>query len=119
MRKIQLVLAWFCPVILSCHYYSPKLTHFTLAGALFGMLCATYIGLYCGVWDANMMRAGGAFELLKDKHGFVMAGMEDVKYREYELELKPGIFCFYIRTAWRRQATRKNSFTGRNGWWMP
>lgn len=54
---IQLVLAWSCPVILSCHYYSPKLTHFTLAGALFGMLCATYIGLYCGVWDANMMRA--------------------------------------------------------------
>lgn len=26
-------------------------------GALFGMLCATYIGLYYGVWDANMMRA--------------------------------------------------------------
>lgn len=54
---IQLVLAWSCPVILSCHYYSPKLTHFTLMGALFGMLCATYIGLYYGVWDANMMRA--------------------------------------------------------------
>lgn len=54
---IQLVLAWSCPVILSCHYYSPKFTHFTLSGALLGMLCATYIGLYCGVWDANMMRA--------------------------------------------------------------
>ncbi|MCX4322913.1 MAG: hypothetical protein OSJ59_08095 [Lachnospiraceae bacterium] len=44
-------------MILYCHYYSPKLTHFTLMGALFGMLCATYIGLYYGVWDANMMRA--------------------------------------------------------------
>lgn len=54
---IQLVLAWSCPVILSCHYYSPKFTHFTLAGVLLCMLCATYIGLYCGVWDANMMRA--------------------------------------------------------------
>lgn len=54
---IQLVLAWSCPVILSCHYYSPKFTHFTLTGVLFCMLCATYIGLYCGVWDANMMRA--------------------------------------------------------------
>jgi len=31
---------------------------------------------------------------LKDKHGFVMAGMEDVKYREYGLELKPGDFLF-------------------------
>ncbi|MBD5443994.1 MAG: PP2C family protein-serine/threonine phosphatase [Lachnospiraceae bacterium] len=54
---IQLVLAWSCPVILSCHYYSPKFTHFTLIGVLLCMLCATYIGLYCGVWDANMMRA--------------------------------------------------------------
>lgn len=54
---IQLVLAWSCPVVLSCHYYSPKFTHFTLIGALLGMLCATYAGLYYGVWDANMMRA--------------------------------------------------------------
>lgn len=61
---IQLVLAWSCPIILSCHYYSPRFTHFTLTAALLGMLCATYIGLYCGTWDANMMRAlevpGGA-----------------------------------------------------------
>ena len=54
---IQLVLAWSCPVILSCHYYSPRFTHFTLTGVLLCMLCATYIGLYYGVWDANMMRA--------------------------------------------------------------
>lgn len=54
---IQLVLAWSCPVVLSCHYYSPRFTHFTLTGVLLGMLCATYIGLYCGVWDCNMMRS--------------------------------------------------------------
>lgn len=55
----QLVLAWSCPIVLSCHYYSPKFTHFTLMGALVCMLCATYIGLYCGVWDSNMMRSQG------------------------------------------------------------
>lgn len=54
---IQLVLAWACPIVLSCHYYSPRFTHFTLAGVLLCMLCAVYIGLYCGVWDANMMRS--------------------------------------------------------------
>lgn len=54
---IQLVIAWSCPVMLSCHYYSPKFTRFTLIGVLLCMLCATYIGLYYGVWDANMMRA--------------------------------------------------------------
>lgn len=32
-------------------------------------------------------RAGGKFELWKDKHGFVLAGMENARYREYELEL--------------------------------
>lgn len=54
---IQLVMAWACPVILSCHYYSPKLTHFTLIGVLICMLGAMYIGLYFGVWDSNMMRS--------------------------------------------------------------
>ncbi len=53
---IQLIMAWACPIILSCHYYSPRFTHFTLAGVLLCMLCATYVGLYFGVWDANMMR---------------------------------------------------------------
>lgn len=27
---------------------------------------------------------------MKDKHGFVLAGMEGVRYREYELQLSPG-----------------------------
>lgn len=37
-----------------------------------------------------IMRKGGEFELFKDKHGFVLAGMEGVRYREYELELNAG-----------------------------
>ncbi|MDO4540034.1 MAG: SpoIIE family protein phosphatase [Syntrophomonadaceae bacterium] len=35
-------------------------------------------------------RAGGAYELYKDKHGFVLGGMEGIRYREYTLELLPG-----------------------------
>ena len=34
--------------------------------------------------------AGGGFELIKDKHGFVVGGMEGVKYKDYELQLRPG-----------------------------
>ena len=41
-----------------------------------------------------IMRAGGGFELLKDKHGFVIGGMDGIKYKEYELELKPGSKLF-------------------------
>ena len=37
-----------------------------------------------------MMRAGGSFELYKDRHGFVIGGMENVKYRQYELKIHPG-----------------------------
>ena len=33
---------------------------------------------------------GGGFELFKDKHGFVIGGMEGSRYREYELQLSPG-----------------------------
>ncbi len=37
-----------------------------------------------------IMRSGGGFEILKDKHGFVIGGMEGVKYHDYELQLHPG-----------------------------
>jgi len=41
-----------------------------------------------------VMQPDGQFTLLKDKHGFVIGGMEEVKYREYELQLSPGSKLF-------------------------
>jgi sigma-B regulation protein RsbU (phosphoserine phosphatase) len=41
-----------------------------------------------------LMPAGGQFELVKDKHGFVIGGMEGVRYKEYELQMKPGSKLF-------------------------
>ena len=35
-------------------------------------------------------RGSGKYELLKDKHGLVIGAMEGIKYKDYELELKPG-----------------------------
>ena len=37
-----------------------------------------------------LMRAGGDFELFKDKHGFVIGGMAGMSYKEYEIQLNPG-----------------------------
>ena len=37
-----------------------------------------------------LKRADGDFELFKDKHGFVLGGMEGIRYKEYELQLNPG-----------------------------
>ena len=37
-----------------------------------------------------LMRAGGEYELIKDKHGLALAAMDGVSYRSYELQLNPG-----------------------------
>ena len=39
-------------------------------------------------------RADGPFELLKDKHGLVIGGLEDIQYKEYELQLEKGTKLF-------------------------
>lgn len=39
-------------------------------------------------------RGGGAFELVRDRHGFVLGGMEGIRHREYELTLAPGDMLF-------------------------
>ena len=41
-----------------------------------------------------LKQPGKPFELYKDKHGFVIGGMEGVKYREYELQLERGSKLF-------------------------
>lgn len=53
---IHTVLAWSCPIVLSCHYYSPSTTRFTTLLSLLLMLISYYAGLFIGVWDSNVMR---------------------------------------------------------------
>ena len=36
----------------------------------------------------------GTFELLKDKHGFVVGGMRGMKYKDYEIMMEPGSRLF-------------------------
>lgn len=52
-------------------------------------------------------KAGGEYELFRDKHGFVLAGMEGLKYREYEINLNPGDALF-VYTDGVAEATNKN-----------
>ena len=42
----------------------------------------------------TIKKPGGCYELLKDKHGFVVGGMEDMKYTDYEMQLDPGTSIF-------------------------
>ena len=36
----------------------------------------------------------GEFELIKDKHGFVIGGLENIRYHDYEIQLEPGSAVF-------------------------
>ena len=37
-----------------------------------------------------MIHPDGHAEMIRDKNGFVVGGLEDIKYRDYELKLEPG-----------------------------
>ena len=37
-----------------------------------------------------VVKKGGKFHMLKDKHGFVVGGLDGVKYKEYEILMEPG-----------------------------
>ena len=41
-----------------------------------------------------LRRGDGSYELLKDRHGFVIGGMDDMTYQEYEVQLQPGDAIF-------------------------
>ncbi|MBR2552645.1 MAG: serine/threonine-protein phosphatase [Erysipelotrichaceae bacterium] len=55
-----------------------------------------------------LKRANGDFEVLRDKHGFVIGGLEDATYKEYELQLEPGDKLF-VYTDGVTEATNKSS----------
>ena len=53
------------------------------------------------------IKNGRGFSLLKDKHGFVIGGMEGVKYRDYTFKLEPGDKLF-VYTDGLPEATNRN-----------
>ena len=55
-----------------------------------------------------LKQPSGSFELFKDKHGFVIGGMEGVRYREYTLQLEPGSKIF-VYTDGVAEATDSNN----------
>lgn len=69
------------------------------------MFVTAWIGLYeistgklvaanAGHEYPALRKANGEFELVKDRHGLVLGGMENIKYREYELVLEAGDTLF-------------------------
>ncbi|MBQ9642638.1 MAG: SpoIIE family protein phosphatase [Lachnospiraceae bacterium] len=58
------------------------------------------------------MTVDGTFELLKGKHGFVVGGLENVRYHEYELQMKPGDKLFLYTDGVPEATDEKNQMFG-------
>lgn len=53
------VLAWALPLMLSCHYYSKRLTQLTLLASWILFSASVYIGMYVGEGDMNLLTGVG------------------------------------------------------------
>ena len=59
-----------------------------------------------------ILRADGKFELYSDKHGFVLAGMENTRYREYALQLEAGDALFVYTDGVAEATDARNTLYG-------
>ena len=60
-------------------------------------------------------RKEGQFELIKDKHGFVLGGMPGSKYTDYELQLNEGDKLFLYTDGLPESTDRENRMLGTDG----
>lgn len=58
------------------------------------------------------VKHNGKFELIKDKHGFVLAGMENIKYKDYEIKLEKGDALFVYTDGVPEATNAKNELFG-------
>ena len=59
-----------------------------------------------------MQVPGKPFELIHDKHGFVLGGLENVRYREYELQFDPGSRLFLYTDGLAEATNTENELFG-------
>ena len=59
-------------------------------------------------------KANGEFEILKDKHGFVVGGMEGMRYKEYEFTLEKGGTLFLYTDGVAEANNAKNELFGKD-----
>ena len=54
----------------------------------------------------------GQYEIFNDKHGFVIGGMDGMKYKEYQLQLEPGTRLFVYTDGVPEATSDKNELFG-------
>ena len=61
-----------------------------------------------------LQRANGQFELYKDKHGFVLGGMDGITYKNYEIKLNPNDAIFLYTDGVTEATNAENELFGNN-----
>lgn len=51
------ILAWALPILLTCHYYSKRLTLITLGASQVLLFISLYVSLYYGDWDPLLLKS--------------------------------------------------------------
>ncbi len=59
-----------------------------------------------------ILRKGGQFQLFQDRHGFVLGGMDGMRYHEYELQLRPGDAIFLYTDGVTEATDQANTLFG-------
>ncbi len=107
----HLVLAWACPVMLACHYYSPKFARFALIATLVMMLAALYGGIVLGEWDRNILGTYLAeYDEPSARLEYLSGAGSGVYLRAFEFYYLPraGILCVvYLICSTLSKRTRK------------
>lgn len=73
-----------------------------------GLLTAVNAGHECPI----LRPKDGSFEIVKDRHGFVLGAMPGIKYKEYDLMLKPGAKLFVYTDGVPEACNEKQEFFG-------
>jgi len=57
-------------------------------------------------------RSGGQYELFRDRHGFVLGGLDGMHYKEYEMHFMPGDLLFLYTDGVTEATDRENKLFG-------
>ena len=57
-------------------------------------------------------RGSGQYELFRDRHGFVLGGLDGMRYKEYEMRFKPDDLLFLYTDGVTEATDRKNELFG-------
>ena len=60
-----------------------------------------------------LKKPDGGFEFVLDRHGFVLGGMDGMRYRDYELALEPGAKLFLYTDGVPEATDAKNALFGK------